>query len=62
MTCPSRKKEPEQTAPAAEEPAAEEPAAPELDPIDRLASDIDQFAFEFDPYEYRDQVEDRELR
>ena len=55
-----QKKEPEQTVPAAEEPAAEEPAAPELDPIDQLASDIDQFAFEFDPYEYRDQVEDRE--
>ena len=55
-----QKKEPEQTVPAAEEPAAEEPDAPELDPIDRLASDIDQFAFEFDPYEYRDQVEDRE--
>ena len=55
-----QKKEPEQTPPAVEEPAAEEPAAPELDPIDRLAADIDQFAFEFDPYEYRDQVEDRE--
>ena len=55
-----QKNEPEQTVPAAEEPAAEEPAAPELDPIDQLASDIDQFAFDFDPYEYRDQVEDRE--
>ena len=43
-----------------EEPAAEEPAAPELDPIDRLAADIDQFSFDYDTYEYRDRVDDRE--
>ena len=55
-----QKKEPEQTPPAVEEPAAEEPAAPELDPIDRLAADIDQFSFDYDTYEYRDRVDDRE--
>ena len=55
-----QKKEPEQTPPAVEEPAAEESAAPELDPIDRLAADIDQFSFDYDTYEYRDRVDDRE--
>ena len=50
-----QEKEPEQTAPA-----AEEPAEPELDPMEQLAIDIDQFSFDFDTYEYRDQVEDRE--
>lgn len=30
------------------------------DPVGLLAADIDRFAFDFDPYEYRDQVEDRE--
>ena len=33
---------------------------PELDPIEQLAIDIDQFSFDYDPYEYRDQVDDRE--
>ena len=55
-----QKKESEQTPPAVEEPAAEESAAPELDPIDRLAADIDQFSFDYDTYEYRDRVDDRE--
>lgn len=30
------------------------------DPITQLATDIDQFSFDFDPYEYNDTVEDRE--
>ena len=37
-------------------------AAPELqrDPIEQLAADIDQFSFDYDTYEYRDQVDNRE--
>ena len=31
-----------------------------VDPISQFAADLDQFSFEFDPYEYHDQVEDRE--
>ena len=37
-------------------------AAPETqrDPIEQLAADIDQFSFDYDTYEYRDQVDNRE--
>ena len=37
-------------------------AAPkqERDPIEVLAEDIDEFAFDYDPYEYHDTVDDRE--
>ena len=37
-------------------------AAPEplRDPIEQLAADIDQFSFDYDTYEYRDQVDNRE--
>ena len=37
-------------------------AAPkqERDPIEVLAEDIDQFTFDYDPYEYHDNVDDRE--
>ena len=37
-------------------------AAPEplWDPIEQLAADIDQFSFDYDTYEYRDQVDNRE--
>ena len=33
---------------------------PQLDPIEQLAADIDQFSFDYDTYEYRDQVDNRE--
>ena len=33
---------------------------PERDPIEQLAADIDQFSFDYDTYEYRDRVDDRE--
>ena len=33
---------------------------PEVDPIEQLAADIDQFSFDYDPYEYRDTVDDRD--
>ena len=33
---------------------------PEQDPIDQLAADIDQFSFDYDTYEYRDRVDNRE--
>lgn len=33
---------------------------PQLDPIEQLATDIDQFSFDYDTYEYRDQVDNRE--
>ena len=33
---------------------------PEQDPIEQLAADIDQFSFDYDTYEYRDRVDDRE--
>ena len=55
-----QKKKLEQTALVAEESASGEPAVPELDPIDQLAYDLYQFAFDYDPYEYRDQVDNRE--
>ena len=32
----------------------------ERDPIEVLAEDIDQFTFDYDPYEYHDNVDDRE--
>ena len=32
---------------------------PQLDPIEQLAADIDQFSFDYDTYEYRDQVDNR---
>ena len=32
-----------------------------VDPISQFAADLDQFSFDFDPHEYHDQVEDREL-
>ena len=32
----------------------------ERDPIEVLAEDIDEFAFDYDPYEYHDTVDDRE--
>ena len=33
---------------------------PQRDPIEQLAADIDQFSFDYDTYEYRDQVDNRE--
>ena len=33
---------------------------PERDPIEQLAADIDQFSFDYDTYEYRDRVDNRE--
>ena len=33
---------------------------PERDPIEQLAADIDQFTFDYDPYEYRNNVDSRE--
>ena len=33
---------------------------PQRDPIEQLAADIDQFPFDYDTYEYRDQVDNRE--
>ena len=33
---------------------------PERDPIEQLAADIDQFSFDYDTYEYRDHVDNRE--
>ena len=33
---------------------------PQLDPIEQLAADIDQFSFDYGTYEYRDQVDNRE--
>ena len=33
---------------------------PQRDPIEQLAADIDQFSFDYDTYEYRDQVDSRE--
>lgn len=33
---------------------------PQIDPVIILAADIDKFSLEFDPYEYQDQVSDRE--
>ena len=33
---------------------------PQLDSIEQLAADIDQFSFDYDTYEYRDQVDNRE--
>ncbi len=33
---------------------------PEHDPIEQLAVDIDQFYSDYDPYEYKDRVDDRE--
>ena len=33
---------------------------PEQDPIEQLAADIDQFSFDYDTYEYRDRVDNRE--
>ena len=32
---------------------------PQRDPIEQLAADIDQFSFDYDTYEYRDQVDNR---
>lgn len=54
------KKEPEQPVLITEKSAAGEPAALKLDPIDQLAYDIYQFSFDYDPYEYRDQIDNRE--
>ncbi len=31
-----------------------------IDPVSQLAVDLDQFSFDYDPYEYNDQVENRE--
>ena len=31
-----------------------------IDPVSQLAADLDQFSFDYDPYEYNDQVENRE--
>ena len=33
---------------------------PERDPIEQLAADIDQFTFDYDPYEYRNNADSRE--
>ena len=33
---------------------------PQRDPIEQLAADIDQFSFDYNTYEYRDQVDNRE--
>ena len=33
---------------------------PERDPIEQLTADIDQFSFDYDTYEYRDRVDNRE--
>ena len=33
---------------------------PERDPIEQLAADIDQFTFDYDPYEYRNNTDSRE--
>ena len=33
---------------------------PERDPIEQLAADIDQFTFDYDPYEYRNSADSRE--
>lgn len=52
-----QKNEPEQAVTVEGESTAKETAASVLDPIERLAYDIDQFVFDFDPYEYRDQVD-----
>ena len=48
-----QKNEPEQAVTVEGESTAKETAASVLDPIERLAYDIDQFVFDFDPYEYR---------
>ena len=42
------------------DPTARQEPEQKSDPIERLAADIDQFAFDYDPYEYRDTVDDRE--
>ena len=42
------------------DPTARQEPEQKPDPIERLAADIDQFAFDYDPYEYRDTVDDRE--
>lgn len=55
-----QKKEPEQPVLITEKSAAGEPAALKLDPIDQLAYDIYQFSFDYDPYEYRDQIDNWE--
>ena len=42
------------------DPAARREPEQKPGPIEQLAADIDQFAFDYDPYEYRDTVDDRE--
>ena len=42
------------------DPAARREPEQKPGPIEQLADDIDQFAFDYDPYEYRDTVDDRE--
>ena len=42
------------------DPTARQEPEQKSDPIERLAADIEQFAFDYDPYEYRDTVDDRE--
>ena len=42
------------------DPAARREPEQKPGPIEQLAADIDQFAFDSDPYEYRDTVDDRE--
>ena len=33
---------------------------PQNDALAQLARDLDAFAFDYDPYEYKDQIDDRE--
>ena len=42
------------------DPTARQEPEQKSDPIEQLAADIDQFSFDYDPYEYRDTVDDRE--
>ena len=42
------------------DPTARQEPEQKPDPIEQLAADIDQFSFDYDPYEYRDTVDDRE--
>ena len=42
------------------DPTARQEPEQKSDPIEQLAADIDQFAFDYDPYEYRDTVDDQE--
>ena len=42
------------------DPTARQEPEQKPDPIEQLAADIDQFSFDYDSYEYRDTVDDRE--